>query len=61
LHRMPCEKRGPDYLRRVLRESLGTNLKFHVAGTVFAKAESPDARVQLHGNRQWLISALLTT
>ena len=57
----PAENGVPDYLRRVLRESAGTNLKFHLAGTAFAKAESPDARVQFHGNRQWLISALLTT
>ncbi len=57
----PAENGVPDYLRRVLREASGTNLKFHLAGRVFANVDTPDPSVQLHGDGQSLIGALLST
>ena len=57
----PAENGVKDYLRRVLREVADTGLSFHFAGRVFADAESPDDRINLHGDGQSLIGALLST
>lgn len=55
----PSEVGVHDYLARVLRESEGTSLQFHFAGRVFDGVESPDERMNCHGNGQSLIGALL--
>lgn len=55
----PAENGVRDYLRRVVRESTGTSLRFHFAGRVFAGHEAPDARLSLHGDGQSLVGSLL--
>ena len=57
----PAENGVKDYLRRVLREVADTGLSFHFAGRVFADAESPADCINLHGDGQSLIGALLST
>lgn len=57
----PAENGVSDYLRRVMRESSGSEIQFHFAGRVFAGQESPSEQLHLHGDGQSLIGTLLST